>query len=42
MQIWKSPHMFVFIWKQYPDNFTILILRFLELFARNVCKLLKK
>ena len=33
--------MFVFI-KQYPENFTFLILRILELFAREICKFLKK
>ena len=36
MQIWKSPDMFVFIWKQYPENFACLILKILELFAREV------
>ena len=40
MQIWKS-YMFVFIWKQYPENFTFLILRILELFALELCKFLK-
>ena len=34
--------MFVFIQKQYPENFTFLILRILELFAREVCKVFKK
>ena len=34
--------MFVFIQKQYPENFAFLILRILELFAREVCKFLKK
>ena len=38
----KSPYMFVFIRKQYPENFAFLILRILELFAREVCKFLKK
>ena len=42
IQIWKSPYMFVFIWKQCPENFAFLILRILELFAREVCKFLKK
>ena len=42
MQIWKSPYMFVFIWKQYPENFAFLILRIIELFAREVCIFLKK
>ena len=41
MQIWKSPYMFVFILKQYPENFTVLILRILELFNREFCKFLK-
>ena len=27
MQIWKSPYMLVFIWNQYPENITFLILR---------------
>ena len=30
--------MFVFIEKQYPENFAFLILRIVELFAREVCK----
>ena len=34
--------MFVFIQKQYPENFTFLILRILELFAREFCKFYKK
>ena len=42
MQIWKSRYMFVFIWKQYPANFTFLILIILKLFMREVCKFLKK
>ena len=42
MQIWKSPYMFVLIQKRYSENFTFLILRILELFAREVCKFLKK
>ena len=41
-QIWKSPTVFVFIWKQYPKNFPFLILRILKLFAHEVCKFLKK
>ena len=40
-QIWKSLYMFVFIQKQYRENFTFLILRNLELFAREVCKFFK-
>ena len=42
MQIWKSPYMFVFIQKQPPENSAFLILRILGLFAREVCKILKK
>ena len=42
MQIWKSPYKFVFILKRYPENFAFLIQRILELFAREVCKFLKK
>ena len=34
--------MFMFIQKQYPENFAFLILRILELFAREVCKFFKK
>ena len=42
MQIWKSPNMFVFLWKQYPENFAFLILRILKLFTREVYKFPKK
>ena len=38
MQIWKSPYMFLFIWKQYPQSFALLILRI----AREVCKFPKR
>ena len=34
--------MFVFKQKQYPENFSFLILKILELFAREVCKCFKK
>ena len=34
--------MTVFIQKQYPEKFAFLILRINELFAREVCKFLKK
>ena len=34
--------MFAFIQKQCPKNFTFLILKILELFAREVRKFLKK
>ena len=42
MQIWKSPYMFVFIKKQYPENFSFLIIKILELFAYELCKFLKQ
>ena len=42
MQILKSQYMFVFMQKQYPENFAFLTLRILELFSREVCKFLKK
>ena len=42
MQIWKSPYMFVFIQRQYPENFAFLILTILVLFPREVYKFLKK
>ena len=34
--------MFALIEKQYSENFAFLILRIVELFAREVCKFLKK
>ena len=42
MQIWNSPYMFVLISKQHRENVAFLILRIRELFAREVCKFLKK
>ena len=42
MQIWKFRYMFGFIQNQYPENFTFLILRILELLTREVCLFLKK
>ena len=39
MQIWKSPYIFVFIYKRYPKNFAFLILAVFELFTRKVCKI---
>ena len=42
MQIWKNPYMFAFVQKQYPENFAFWILRILALFAREVCKFIKK
>ena len=37
IQIWKSPCTFLFIWKDYPQNFAFLILRILELYTSKVC-----
>ena len=42
MQNWKYPCVFVFIYKKYPENFGFLILRILELFAREVYAFFKK
>ena len=42
MQIWKSPYMFVFISKQYAENFAFLVSKILELFTRKLCIFLKK
>ena len=42
MQIWKLPYMFVFIQKQYRETFAFLFPKILKLFAREVCKFLKK
>ena len=39
MQIWKSPYMFLFIWKYYPENFAFLISSILELYNRKVCEM---
>ena len=41
MQIWRSPNMFIFAQKQYPENFAIVILRIVQLFAREGCEFLK-
>ena len=38
----QIPYIFVFIEKQYHENFAFLILGILELFDRAVCKFLKK
>ena len=38
MQIWKSPYMFLFIKKYYPENFAFLILGPLDLYTRKICK----
>ena len=41
MQIWKSPYMFVFILKQYPEDAAFLIW-IPELFSGQVCKFFKE
>ena len=41
IQIWKWRR-YILIWKQYPEKFVFLILRVLELFAREACKFLKE
>ena len=41
MQIWRSPHMFVFIQLQYRKMFAFFILIILKLFALEVCKFFK-
>ena len=44
MQISKSFYIFIFVFieKQYAENSAFLSLRTLQLFAREVCKFLKK
>lgn len=42
MQTWKSPHWFVFMQKQYPENVAFLILEILETFVYQVWKCFKK
>ena len=37
MKIWESSYMFVFIKKQYTEDFAFLFLRVLEIFACEVC-----
>ena len=37
MQIWKFHYVLGFMYKQYPENFALLILRILELFTREIC-----
>ena len=38
MQIWKSAHIFVFIWKKYVEGFTLKHLLLSELYARKICE----
>ena len=39
MQISKSGYILVFTWKQYPENFELLILKFCELFSAKTCEM---
>ena len=39
MQIWKSPYIFLFIWKQQPENFGFLTLGIVELYTCKVCEM---
>ena len=38
MQIWKSVHIFVLIWKQYVEDFTLKHLLLFELCTREICE----
>ena len=38
MQIWKSANMFVFIWKQYVEHFTLINLLIFQICTREVCE----
>ena len=38
MQTWKSPSIFVFIWKQYFEGFTLKHLLLFEICARKICE----
>ena len=38
MQIWKYANIFVFIWKQYVENFTSKHLLLFEICAREICE----
>ena len=40
MQICKSPYMYVFIEKSYPENFAFLMLRIHESCTRKVCEMI--
>ena len=37
MQIWKSVNIFVFIWKQYVEDFTLTQLLHFEICTRDIC-----
>ena len=38
MQIWKSSNIFVFIWKQHVEDFTLPPLLLFETGAREICE----
>ena len=38
MQIWKSANMFVFIRKQYVEDFTVKYLLLFEICTRKICE----
>ena len=38
MQIWKSAHIFVYIWKHYVQNFTLKHLLLFEICTRAICE----
>ena len=40
MQIWKSDNIFVFIWKQYVENFTLENLLVFKICTREICETL--
>ena len=38
MQIWKSANIFVFIWKQYIENFTLKHFLLFQIWVREICE----
>ena len=38
MQIWKSAYIFIFIWKQYVEDFTLKHLLLFEICGREICE----
>ena len=36
--IWKSAHIFVFMWKKYVEDFTLKYLLLFEIYARKICE----
>ena len=39
IKIWKFLNVFVFMYKQYPENFAFLNLGIIELYTRKVCEI---